>query len=141
MYRSPRHKTPDRAPMPSTDRMLHADHGSTSLTTVLLTPVFVGLAFTAFQAAMFTHARSEARSVARDAAVLVARHGEPASEVEVSAEGVLRDAELLADTTVEIDVDGQFVVVRLTGRAPGIIRGTSAGIDITESLPIEGFRP
>ena len=36
----------------------------TSLTTVLLTPVFVGLAFTAFQAAMYTQARSEARSVA-----------------------------------------------------------------------------
>jgi Flp pilus assembly protein TadG len=121
--------------------MLQPDRGSTSLTTVLLTPVFMCLAFTAFQAAMFTHARTEARSVARDAAVLVARQGESVEAVEASAEAVLRDADLLSGTDVEIRVDGTLVVVRLTGNAPGIIRGTSAGIDITESLPIEGFRP
>ncbi len=121
--------------------MPQSDQGSTSLTTVLLTPVFVGLAFTAFQAAMYTHARSEARSVARDAVVLVARHGEPAEQVEASAEGILRDAELLSATDVDIRVDSGLVVVRLTGNAPGIIRGTAAGIDVTESLPIEGFRP
>jgi hypothetical protein len=103
--------------------------------------VFVGLAFTAFQAAMYTHARSEARSVARDAAVLVARQGQPPDQVEVTAEGVLRGAELLSGTDIEIQVSGDLVVVRLTGRAPGIIRGTSAGIEITESLPLEGFRP
>jgi hypothetical protein len=117
------------------------DRGSTSLTIVLLTPVFVGLAFTAFQAALFTHARSEARSIARDAAVLVARQGASAPDVEVSVEGVLLDAELLAATDVDIDVDDRLVVVRLTGRAPGIIRGTSTPIDIVESLPLEGFRP
>ena len=121
--------------------MPKSDRGSTSLTTVLLTPVFVGLAFTAFQAAMFTHARSEARSVARDAAVLVARHGEPPERVEESAEGVLRDADLLSATDLDIRIDGGLVVVRLAGNAPGIIRGTSTGIDITESLPLEGFRP
>ena len=121
--------------------MLQTDRGSTSLTTVLLTPVFVGLAFTAFQAAMFTHARTEARSVARDAAVLVARQGASVEAVETSAEDVLRRADLLSGTDVEIRIDGQLVVVRLTGNAPGIIRGTAAGIDITESLPIEGFRP
>lgn len=121
--------------------MAQSDEGSTSLTTVLLTPVFVGLAFTAFQAAMYTHARSEARSVARDAVVLVARHGEQPVQVKASAEGVLRDAELLTATDLDIRVDGGLVVVRVTGKAPGIIRGTAAGIDITESLPIEGFRP
>lgn len=121
--------------------MLKSDRGSTSLTTVLLTPVFMGLAFTAFQAAMFTHARSEARSVARDAAVLVARHGEPSEQVEESAEGVLRGIDLLSSTDVDIRVRDGLVVVRLTGNAPGVIRGTATGIDITESLPIEGFRP
>ena len=121
--------------------MTQTDRGSTSLTTVLLTPVFVGLAFTAFQAAMFTHARTEARSVARDAAVLVARQGASAPAVERSAEDVLDRADLLSGTDVDIRVDGQLVVVHLTGSAPGIIRGTGAGIDVTESLPIEGFRP
>jgi|SRR5680860_575487 len=121
--------------------MPQSDQGSTSLTTVLLTPVFVGLAFTAFQAAMYTHARSEARSVARDAVVLVARHGEQPEHVEASAEGVLRDADLLSATDLDIRIDDGLVVVRLTGNAPGIIRGTAIGIDLTESLPIEGFRP
>lgn len=121
--------------------MPQSDQGSTSLTTVLLTPVFVGLAFTAFQAAMYTHARSEARSVARDAVVLVARHGEQPEQVEASAEGILRDADLLSATDLDIRVEGGLVVVRVTGNAPGIIRGTAAGIDISESLPIEGFRP
>lgn len=121
--------------MPQTDR------GSTTLTTVLLTPVFVALAFTAFQAAMFTHARTEARSVARDAAVLVARHGAAASAVEASSEAVLRDADLLNDTDVDVRIEGSLVVVQVTGEAPGILRGTSADIDISESLPIEGFRP
>ena len=121
--------------------MSDIDRGSTSLTIVLLTPVFVGLAFSAFQAAMYTHARTEARSVARDAAVLVARRGEPAELVERSARDSLDGAELLAATELDIRLDGDLVVVHVTGRAPGIIRGTAAGIDITESLPIEGFRP
>lgn len=121
--------------------MPQSDRGSTSLTTVLLTPVFVGLAFTAFQAAMYTHARTEARAVARDAAVLVARQGAPPSAVESSAEEILAQADLLSGTDVEIRIEGDLVVVNLTGRAPGIIRGTATGIDITESLPIEGFRP
>lgn len=111
------------------------------MTTVLLTPVFVALAFTAFQAAMFTHASTEARSVARDAAVLVARHGEAREAVETSAEDVLRSADLLNGTDVDIRIEGDLVVVQLTGTAPGIFRGTGRGISITESLPIEGFRP
>lgn len=111
------------------------------MTTVLLTPVFVVLAFTAFQAAMYTHARTEARAVARDAAVLVARQGAPPSAVELSAEQILAEADLLSGTDIDIRIEGELIVVKLTGRAPGIIRGTAVGIDITESLPVEGFRP
>ena len=121
--------------MPPTDR------GSTSLATVLLTPVFLVLAFTAFQAALFTHARTEARSVARDAAVLVARQGATPDAVEASAEDVLRSAELISGGDVDIRLEGQLVVVRLTADAPGILRGTQVDLEITESLPLEGFRP
>jgi uncharacterized membrane protein len=117
------------------------DLGSTTLTTVLLTPVFVVIAFAAFQAAMWTHARTEARAVARDAAALVARSGQPAAAVEASSEAALRTDSVLADPDVSIVPQGQFVVVTVTARAPGIIRGTSAGIEVTEALPIEGFRP
>jgi hypothetical protein len=117
------------------------DRGSASLTIVLLTPVFVVLSFAAFQAAMWSHARTEARAVARDAAALVARGGEAAGAVEVSAETALRSGVDIARPDVEITPRGSFVVVRVTGRAPGIIRGTSAPIDVSEALPLEGFRP
>ncbi len=117
------------------------DRGSTTLTTVMLTPVFVVIAFASFQAAMWTHARTEARSVARDAVALVARNGQDSATVEASAEATLRASVDLADPDVEIIPQGQFVVVRVTGRAPGIIRGTSRPIEVTEAMPIEGFRP
>ena len=117
------------------------DRGSTTLTTVLLTPVFVVIAFAAFQAAMWTHARTEARSVARDAAALVARSGESPGAVESSAEAALRSSADLEQPDVEIIPQGGFVVVRVTGRAPGILRGTSAAVEVTEAMPIEGFRP
>ena len=117
------------------------DRGSTTLTTVLLTPVFVVIAFAAFQAAMWTHARTEARSVARDAAALVARSGESPDAVESSAEAALRSSADLEQPDVEIIPQGGFVVVRVTGRAPGILRGTSAAVEVTEAMPIEGFRP
>ena len=52
-------------------RMRGDDGTSSSLTTVVLTPVFVVLAFAAFQAAMWGHARTEARVIARDTAVAI----------------------------------------------------------------------
>ncbi len=117
------------------------DRGSTSLTTVLLTPVFVVVAFAAFQAAMWTHARTEARAVARDTAALVARSGVEIDAAEASAEAALRSSVDIVQPDVEITSSGTFVVVRVTGRAPGIVRGTTAPVDVTEALPIEGFRP
>lgn len=121
--------------------MIGCDRGSTTLTTVLLTPVFVVIAFAAFQAAMWTHARSEARAVARDAAALVARSGEPAESVIASSEAALRAESAIRDPDVTIDPQGTIVVVTVRARAPGIIRGTSTDIEVTEALPIEGFRP
>ena len=123
------------------DRRSCRDRGSTSLTAVVLTPVFVVIAFAAFQAAMWSHARTEARVMARDVAVLVAQRGGDADLVERSAEQNLELGTTISGADVTIVRDGPFVVVRVTGNAPGIIRGTSAAVDVTEALPIEGFRP
>ena len=122
-------------------RVVDRDRGSTSLTAVVLTPVFVVIAFAAFQAAMWSHARTEARVMAREVAVLVAQRSDDADLVERSAEHNLDTSTNLGDADVSVTRQQQFVVVRITGDAPGIIRGTSSGVDVTEALPIEGFRP
>lgn len=116
------------------------DVGSTSLTAVVLTPVFVVIAFAAFQAAMWSHARTEARVMAREVAVLVAQRGGDADVVERSAERNLDAGTNVDGADVTVMRQADIVVVRVTARAPGIIRGSSTTIDVTEALPIEGFR-
>jgi hypothetical protein len=111
------------------------------LTTVLLTPVFVAIAFMAFQAAMWSHARTEARAVARDSAAQVARNGVPIDDAESTARQLLVGDVDISDAAIEITSDGQLVTARVTGRAPGLLRGTSAPVDITVAVPQEGFRP
>jgi len=123
------------------DRSRHVgDRGSTSLTTVLLTPVFLVVALMAFQAALWTHARTEARVIARNSAGLVARsHADPDDTARSASEVLEADTDL-DGASVTIDVERGLVTVRVTGRAPGMIRGTSAGVDVVEAVPLEGFR-
>ena len=118
-----------------------ADRGSTSLTTVLLTPVFLVVALMAFQAALWSHARTEARVLARNSAALVARSHAGAPAAEQSTLAMLRSDTDIRDAHVDIVVTGDLVQARITGRAPGMLRGTSAGVDVVEVVPREGFRP
>ena len=117
------------------------DRGSTSLTTVLLTPVFLVIALMAFQAALWSHARTEARVLARSGAALVARSHADSAATEQATLAMLRDDTDIGNPRVDIVVSGDLVRARITGRAPGMIRGTSAGVDVTEVVPREGFRP
>jgi hypothetical protein len=117
------------------------DRGSTTLSTVLLTPVFIVIALMAFQAALWTHARTEARVIARNSAALVARSDADAVATAQSAVTMLHADTDLVDADVDIVVSGGLVTARVTGRAPGMIRGTSTGVDVVEAVPSEGFRP
>ena len=117
------------------------DRGSTTLTTVLLTPVFTVIALMAFQAALWTHARTEARVIARNSAALVARSHADADATEQSAVTMLHADTDLVDADVDIVVSAELVTARLTGRAPGMIRGTSTRVDVVEAVPREGYRP
>lgn len=108
---------------------------------MLLTPVFVVVAFMAFQAAMWSHARTEARALARNSAALVARNGADPGDVVRNAESVLGTDVNLVDADISIVNDGQLVTARIRARVPGLIRGTSADVDIVEVVPLEGFRP
>ena len=115
------------------------------MTTVLLTPVFLVVALMAFQAALWTHARTETRAVARDAARAVARQHQPAELAEQAALAVLVADVDLIDPSVEISLSGPadapLVTVLIGGRAPGLVRGTARPIEIREVLPVEAFRP
>ena len=118
-----------------------ADRGSTSLTTVLLTPVFLVIALMAFQAALWSHARTEARVLARNSAALVARSHADSAATEQATLAMLHSDTDIRNARIDIVVSGDLVQARITGRAPGMIRGTSSGVDVTEAVPREGFRP
>ncbi len=117
---------------------LSGDSGAaTSLSIALLTPVFVVLAFAAVQAALWSHAKTEARVIARDTAALVARSGVTAADAEASASAILATDTELSDVSVGVTNADGIVVVTVTANAPGIIRGTASGFSVTSAVPIE----
>lgn len=117
------------------------DGATSSLAVALMTPVFVVLAFAAFQAAMWSHARTEARVIARDTAGLVARSGVEVAAARSSAMSILQADTDLRDVSVAVDTGGGIVTVTVTGEAPGIIRGTAAGVSVRAALPAEELTP
>jgi hypothetical protein len=130
--------TPGEVP---TSRLRGDGGAATSLSVALLTPMFVFLAFAAFQAAMWSHARTEARVVARDTAALVARSGVAPGDAQSSAATVLAADTDLRNVTVAVVTTGGVVTVTVSGDAPGIIRGTSSGLSVTAAVPIEELTP
>ena len=79
--------------------------------------------------------------IPEDDAALVARsHADPDDTARVAVEVLESDTDLAA-ASVTIAVESGLVTARVTGRAPGMIRGTSAGVDVVEAVPLEGFRP
>jgi len=122
-------------------RLRGDDGAATSLSVALLTPMFVFLAFAAFQAAMWSHARTEARVVARDTAALVARSGVAPGDAQSSAATVLAADTDLRNVSVDIATTGGVVTVTVRGDAPGIINGTSSGLSVTAAVPVEELTP
>jgi hypothetical protein len=119
----------------------HQDGGSASLTIVLLAPMLLVLMFVGFQAAMWNHTRTEARVIARETAVLVARDRLPASQAIAAASASLAHDSVLSGALVSIDTTATVVVVTITGDAPGVLRGTSAPVRVTVAVPLEGWVP
>jgi hypothetical protein len=115
------------------------DIGSASLTIVLLAPLMLVLMFAGFQAAMWNHTRTEARVIARETAVLVARDRLPAPQASAAASAALATDSVLTGTSVSVDETATVVVVTITGRAPGVLRGTSAPVSVTVAVALEGW--
>ena len=132
---------PGRATAPTTGRGRGDAGAANSVAVALLAPLFVVLAFAAVQAALWSHARTEARVVARDTAALVARSGMDAGEARSAAASVLRQDTDLAGVEVSVSVDSDLVRVAVTGRAPGILRGTTSRVHVVEAVPLEGVHP
>jgi hypothetical protein len=103
--------------------------------------MFVFLAFAAFQAAMWSHARTEARVIARDTAALVARSGVASGDAQASATAILEADTDLRNVVVDVATTGGVVTVTVTGDAPGIIRGTASGLSVTSAVPVEELTP
>ncbi len=117
------------------------DRGSASLTIVILAPLLLVLMFAAFQAAMWNHARTEARVVARETAVLIARDGLPATQARQSASAALANDSVLTHVDVSVQTTAINVVVTITGSAPGLLRGTSSPVKVTAAVSLEGWVP
>jgi hypothetical protein len=115
------------------------DVGAVSLTIVLLAPVLVVLMFAAFQAAMWNHTRTEARVIARETAVLVARDRVPTAQAIAAASLSLANDSVLTGTIGSISATATAVIVTITGVAPGVLRGTSAPVRVAVALPLEGW--
>jgi len=143
--RSSHRRHPEAPPGPQTrssaPRRWRGEDGSTSLSVALLTPLFVVLAFAAFQAALWSHARTEARVVARDTAALVARAAVPATDAVASATAVLEADTDLRNVVVSTRMEPGLVTVTVTADAPGIIRGTSTTVTVTSAVPVEELTP
>lgn len=123
-------------------RRATGDRGTaTSLSVALLTPMFVFLAFAAFQAAMWSHAKTEARVIARDTAALIARSAVPADDATASARAVLEADTDLRNVQVVASTSTGVVSVTVSGEAPGIIRGTSTSVAVTSAVPVEELTP
>jgi hypothetical protein len=114
---------------------------ASSLSMVLLTPMFLVVMMLAFQSAMWSHARTEARVRVRDVAGLVARSGLSAAHAEAQVRASMNNDSLLQEFVIEVMDRGDSVAVRLRGRAPGVVRGTSASVDVSTILWREGWQP
>jgi hypothetical protein len=124
-----------------TDSRDAGDRGSASLTIVLLAPLLLVLMFAGFQAAMWNHTSTEARVVARETAVLVARDGLTTSQAAAAASAVLAHDSILTGVNVSVDSTSTVVVVTITGNAPGVLRGTSSPVRVTAAVSLEGWVP
>ena len=125
----------------TTDSCEPRDRGATSLAVVLLTPLFIVLAFAAVQAALWSHARTEARVIARDTAALIARSAVGDGDAQATARTILEADSDLTDVTIEVDRSNGVVAVTVDAMAPGILRGTSVEVRVTEALPVEELTP
>lgn len=151
MIRPTRRSTVPRPPEPDCagvaderpcGRKAPSDRGAaTTLSLILLTPMMLVLGLAAFQAALWSHARTEVRVVARDTAALVARSGADPSAATSAAAAMLERDGVAREVVVTADVGPDLVTVVVRAQAPGMIRGTWVPLEVTVAIPVERWVP
>jgi hypothetical protein len=107
--------------------------GASTLSIVLLMPLFLTVALVQQQTALHGHARAEAGLVANETASLVGHIGIPATLAKEQAERILREQTDLTEVVVEITQRQigsgiRVVVVDVTARSPGVVPGTTIDV-------------
>jgi hypothetical protein len=113
--------------------------GSQSVSVILLVPVMTALAFIGIQTATWSHARAEARVVARDGAALVARGSAQPGEAGRMIEESLSGSSALADVAVSVERTSAGVTVVVDAVAPGMLIGTGRDLRVVEFVPESGW--
>ena len=112
---------------------------SQSISLILLVPVMTALAFIGIQTATWSHARAEARVVARDGASLVARSAVEPAEAGLMIEESLTGSSALADVDVSVEQTPVGVTVVIDAEAPGMLIGTGRDVRVVEFVPEGGW--
>lgn len=112
---------------------------SQSISLILLVPVMTALAFIGIQTATWSHARAEARVVARDGASLVARGAVEPAEAGLMIEESLVGSSALADVDVSVERTRAGVTVVIDAEAPGMLIGTGRDVRVVEFVPEGGW--
>ena len=97
------------------------------------------LAFIGIQTATWSHARAEARVVARDGASLVARGAVEPAEAGLMIEESLVGSSALADVDVSVERTHAGVTVVIDAEAPGMLIGTGRDVRVVEFVPEGGW--
>ncbi|MCW2667914.1 MAG: hypothetical protein JWN57_2876 [Frankiales bacterium] len=146
---------------------MRGDAGSSAIELVLLTPLLLALVFALIQTALVWNARHTVGAAAQQgarlartatalapAAFTVTDVG-PATEVpgagngspdERTRQSTLRylqqtGGRALADPTVTVRRDGQYVTVTVSGTTVGVLPGLTVRVTGSSRTPVEGFRP
>jgi hypothetical protein len=106
---------------------------------IVLFPIFFAVVFMFVQGVFWQNARTAASTAADHAAQAVALFGAPAGEAQAEAAAMAQSAGL-RNVNVSVDRGGRLTVAVVTGRAPGIIAGTSITVTARSVAPTEGVR-
>ena len=136
-------------------RRLARDQGSSALELVLLTPALITLVFAIVQAALLWNAKHTlavaAQHGARLARTVVALQPVVTAAVPAGSDSTVQTSTLsflrqtggssLADPTVTVHRDGEYVTVTVSGTSVGVLPGTTMRVSGSSRTPVEGFRP